>query len=78
MELVFYNPEKNFLENCPAVKIRAREKLCVCVCPWGCEQGSLQFPAAFSESRAPSLLTFYTKPSDAARPQVKPFGVLEK
>lgn len=76
MELVFYNlgkKKKNFLENCPAVKIG--EKLCVC---GDVSRAALQAPAASSESRAPKLLTFYTKPSEAARPQVKPFGVLEE
>lgn len=38
----------------------------------------LQFPAALSESRAPTLLTFYTKPSETARPQVKSFGEISR
>lgn len=66
MELVFYNLEKNFFEDCPAGGIREwvneSQSVCVCVCVYmGISAGSL--PAAVSKSTAPSLLDAYADSS---------------
>lgn len=53
--------------------MRERERNCVCF-QGDVSRAALQFPAALSESRAPTLLTLYSKPSETARPQVKSFG----
>lgn len=76
MELVFYNLEKNFSEDCPAGKMREREYT------WGREQGSSLGSQQLSPRAGLPICSTFTlipaKSFEAPRPQVKPFEVLEK